>query len=288
MLSLQAPAKVNLHLHILGKTENSYHLLDSLVCFTDFGDQLTFEESDKFSLDILGQFSQPLKNSDLAGSNLIEKSVYEFEKTTGLQVKLRITLHKNIPLGGGLGGGSSDAAATLKALQTLYKTNINLEFITSKLGSDITACLKAPHPVIMGGTGNTLSPAPNLPSQIPVILVNAGQHCATPEIYRTLKMAQFSNLAPFPDQFENIVSLTDFLKSHTTNDLLIPASQIEPSLIETINTIKHQSGCLLSRLSGSGATCFGLFETLEKAQQAAEQIKTTHPGWWVVQTTLIS
>ncbi|OIN87695.1 MAG: 4-(cytidine 5'-diphospho)-2-C-methyl-D-erythritol kinase [Alphaproteobacteria bacterium CG1_02_46_17] len=288
MLCISAPAKVNLHLHILGKTENGYHILDSLVCFTDFGDTLTFEEDKMFSLNIVGEFANLLQSHDLAGQNLIEKSVREFENATNIKVNLRMTLNKNIPLGGGLGGGSSDAAATLNALQRIYKTDINLEKITAKLGSDITACLNAPRPVIMRSTGNDISPAPVLPQKTPAVLVNAGQHCATPEIYRTLKMHEFSKSVTFPDRFDAIDSLSDFINTHTRNDLYAPALKAEPSLTKTIDIIKQQTGCLLTRLSGSGATCFGIFETEDMAQQAASQIKTTHPEWWVVQTTLLS
>ncbi|HNQ92640.1 MAG TPA: 4-(cytidine 5'-diphospho)-2-C-methyl-D-erythritol kinase [Alphaproteobacteria bacterium] len=281
-----APAKINLHLHVLGKTENNYHLLDSLVAFTAFGDNITIEPSEKFSLHITGPFARELAG-ELPEDNLITKSIAALSEKTGKNFPFRITLEKNIPVGGGLGGGSSDCATLLKEMAEIYGIQADLSGITSALGSDITACLHAPHPVIMRGTGNDITKdTPYLPP-CPLLLVNPRKHCATPTVYKNLSMENFSAPVSWLDKFDTPKDLADFLNARTTNDLTAPAIKTEPVIAEVLEEIGKQPDCLLSRLSGSGATCFGIFPTTQAASTAAAQIKTTHPHWWVVETNTL-
>lgn len=285
-LSLTAPAKLNLHLHILGKAENDFHRLDSLVAFTSFGDTITVEHAEEFSLRITGEFATELAH-ERPETNLIAKSLTTLSKKTGKNFSYKITLEKNIPIGGGLGGGSSDAATLLKKIVEISDITADLPEITSRLGSDITACLHAPNPVIMRGTGNDILPdAPRLPA-CPLLLVNPRKHCSTPTVYKNLSMESYSSPVTWPEKFKTIESLADFLKTHTTNDLTSPAIKTEPLIAQVLEEIGKQHNCLLARLSGSGATCFGIFPTTKDATTAAAQIKTTHPDWWVVETQLL-
>ncbi len=286
-MHLTSPAKLNLHLHILGQENSGYHLLDSLVVFTNFGDTLTLESSAKFELEIRGTFAKKLQKHTPSTENLIEKSVMIFSALTNTKPNYKITLEKNIPLGAGLGGGSSNAATTLKALQQFYQTQIDLSQITSKLGSDITAFLNVPTPIIIRETGNEIIiPHFNIPTCY-ILMVNAGQHCSTPEIYKNLEMKEFSSATEFPHQFKTTKEFTDFLNKETRNDLTDPALKLKPNISRTLEAIASQKSCLLARMTGSGATCFGIFETITHAQTAAQEIKTTHPEWWVVQSTTL-
>jgi len=118
-------------------------------------------------------------------------------------------------------------------------------------------------------------------------MVNAGQHCSTPEIYKNLEMKEFSSATEFPHQFKTTKEFTDFLNKETRNDLTDPALKLKPNISRTLEAIASQKSCLLARMTGSGATCFGIFETITHAQTAAQEIKTTHPEWWVVQSTTL-
>lgn len=282
---LLAPAKINLYLHILGKDERGYHLLDSLVAFCDFGDELHLAPSNETKIAISGEYKDELEQSGPPEQNLLLRVLDEIHTMTGqLAPQLLIELVKNIPLGGGLGGGSSDAATLLNAIKSAIDPRIDAEAIAQKLGSDIKACLYAPHAVKMQGTGNTLVKTDIKLPRTPILLVNPRTHCPTPDVYKKTRMARYSDKAiELPPKLTPI-TLADFLKGSTTNDLTTPAIETAPIIAEVLSALEETNGCLLSRLSGSGATGFGLYETKENRHEAALRIKTTHPDWWVVET----
>lgn len=283
-----APAKLNLFLHILGRTENNYHLLNSLAVFTAFGDHLTCRESNRFGLTLTGPVAGHLEQECPTDKNLITRAINALENHTDRPVPFHVTLEKHIPIGAGLGGGSTDTATLLTMINHIMELDRTLDPITSELGSDITACLKAPHPVRMGGTGNLISPETYTLPSCPVLLVNDGTFCPTPAVYRALTEQEFTGQSNpsvhLPSHFTTIKDLTGFLDKHTRNDLTAAAIRTAPAIRHTLDALHETHNPLLVRLSGSGATCFAIYETDDDCHRAATQIKTTHPDWWVVAT----
>lgn len=282
-----SPAKVNLHLHITGKRDDGYHNLQSLTAFTDFGDTLILTPSNKRAITINGPFAEQLRTL-AEQDNLIEKALALYEKKIARPITYSVSLTKRLPAGGGLGGGSGNAAFVLRIIQNLIEDTTDLSEITSALGSDITAFLYAPHSIIMEGTGNTISTiTPSFPDT-PILLVNGRQNCPTPEIYARMTPDDYASPVAFPFEFTTVDDMAYFLKFKTHNCLTKAALAFAPDIQETLDTLESQRNCQLARLSGSGATCFGIFPTVAESVMAAEQIKTTHPDWWVVTTLLRS
>lgn len=285
MTIVLSPAKINLHLHVTGKTDNNYHLLDSLVAFTAFGDRIEISPADRYDLVLSGPFAPGI---DVDDRNLVTRAMRALEQEAGRPLPYNIHIEKNIPAGGGLGGGSSNAATVIREIAKAENlADLDLSVITSRLGSDITAFLYAPQPIIMRGTGNDISvDVPEFPP-CPVLLAHAGSACATPQVYRTLAMDKFSSSIAFPKQFRGLQDFVDFLDRETRNDLTAPALQIETSISETLEALSILDGCLFARMSGSGATCFGLFTSNADAYAAQMQITKAHPEWWSVVTTTL-
>lgn len=281
----KAYAKINLHLHVTGKRTDGYHLLDSLVVFPDVGDRLTIipaeaGQVDLVTLQIVGPFSASLQSEDLK-NNLIIKAAYQlvdYAQDKELS-PVCLRLEKNLPVSSGIGGGSTDAAATLRLLIRYWGIKISpqdLAKIALQLGADVPVCL---HPVSqrMEGIGEELSFFPNLPN-FGILLVNHGEAVSTADIFRN-RQANFSERAVFS---ENLNSFEEFIQqlSHLTNDLQPPACLLNPKITSVLQTIEGLDSCRLSRMSGSGATCFGLFETAQQASEAAILLKQQY-SWWV-------
>lgn len=275
-----APAKINLHLHITGRAENGYHLLDSLVAFTSLCDEIHIGPSDTFKLDLSGNTS--LSASCTQQDNLVSRAAYALAAHTGLAPHIHIELLKKIPLAGGLGGGSADAAATLRLLKEQWKIESDeiLKTVAASLGSDIVACLYN-KPVIMRETGNTLLPAPTLP-KLYGLLANPNLPCPTPEVYKAYTQMQppFSHNTIFPDKFDSAIELCAFLRENTRNDLTNAAISVAPPIKTVLQSLNQIPNCLLSRLSGSGATCFALFESAPHAREGLLQMRKDHPDIW--------
>jgi 4-diphosphocytidyl-2-C-methyl-D-erythritol kinase len=287
--TITARAKINLHLHITGRAENNYHLLDSLVAFTDIKDTIEITAADKYIFSVTGDFEKNLCASSSAQDNLITRAALALSTHYHLSPNFHITLNKSIPLGAGLGGGSADAAATLKALCDFWnipRDNTVLHTIAGNLGSDIAACL-SDTPVIMRDTGNTLLPAPKMP-QIFAVLVNPNTSCPTPLVYQTYAKlgADFSDPITFPETFQSARALCNFLNSGTHNDLTEAAIAVNPDVATVLNALNTVDDCALARLSGSGSTCFALFESRLSAEKASEIIKINNPDWWVRVTSV--
>jgi 4-diphosphocytidyl-2-C-methyl-D-erythritol kinase len=259
-----APAKINLFLHVGDKRADGFHPLESLAVFVDTGDTLTFERSDKLSLSIDGPFAEGLSLNE---DNLVVKAAL------ALGVTASITLTKNLPVASGIGGGSADAAAALRGLNKLYGLDrSDLADVAATLGSDVPVCV-ASKPSWMQGRGEILSTAKVEP--LTMILVNPRVSVSTAEVFRTLETR--SGLGLRLDTTEDLLS---FLKS-TKNDLEAPARAIQPVIGEILDALAATSNVELARMSGSGATCFGIFRDDKSAASAAQRISSAHPNWWV-------
>jgi 4-diphosphocytidyl-2-C-methyl-D-erythritol kinase len=268
MIEAFAPAKINLTLHVTGQRDDGYHLLDSLVVFVDVGDRLTFAPSDELSLKVAGPMAAgvPVNND-----NLILKAARLLSREMGA----KISLTKNLPAAAGIGGGSSDAAATIRGLGSLWGTPVLSD--TAILGADVPVCLRA-KPTRMQGIGEVLTATNVLPPAW-LVLVNPGVQLSTPVVFEQLAD---KNLAPMENslpEFETVIDFANWLKT-TRNDLQIPAIEIEPIIGAVIDEIAIQNGCLIARMSGSGATCWGMFSDLVSAQNAARAISQKHSDWW--------
>ena len=285
MISLPAPAKLNLYLHVTGKRDDGYHLLDSLAAFAGVHDTITVEEASGLSLEITGPFGEGLAADD---SNLVLRAARRLQDVSGTFAGARISLVKRLPVASGIGGGSADAAATIRALVRLWGVHPgqhDLSGLALGLGADVPVCLFG-QAAFMGGVGERLEPAGHLPDA-PMVLVNPGVDVPTPSVFRA-RTAGFSKLARFTEPPRTINQLVDLLNDGRGNDLMAPAMVLEPVIGETLMVLEETPGCLFSRMSGSGATCFGFFTTTTEAEKAVDHILGTHPDWWAVATHLVS
>lgn len=267
-----APAKVNLTLHVTGRRNDGYHLIDSLVAFADIGDRLTLETADRTSLEIMGPESAMVP---LGEENLVLQAVNLARPDSGV----RIRLEKRIPIAAGLGGGSSDAAAVLRGLAAL-EPGCTPAPDAALLGADVPMCL-APGPQRAEGIGDRLSPI-GIPS-LPAVLVNPRVPVSTAAVFAAVSSPEGSPMGRLAEPI-TVDQLFDFL-GNCRNDLEEPARRIAPAIGDALDAIR-QAGAPLARMSGSGATCFGLYSEEAEAQAAARTLTERHPDWWVVSCRL--
>ena len=274
-----APAKINLALHVTGQRADGYHLIESLAVFTRFGDRVTVSASDQDSFSVSGPFAAhvPLDETNLAlRARDALRAVFPVEAAT----PVAITLEKNLPVASGIGGGSSDAAATLRGLAELWAIDDTaLARIGLSLGADLPMCLAA-RPLIARGVGDELTTLPRFPA-LGLVLVNPGVAVSTADVFGALTQRDNAPLPPLPTHVD-FHSLRNWLET-TRNDLEPAAREIEPA-IGTAAAALDRAGSGFTRMSGSGATCFGLFETGNVAKRAAVAIRGRHPGWFVAAT----
>ena len=282
-----APAKINLALHVTGQREDGYHLLDSLVTFTERGDLLTARLSNVDEFTLSGPFSAGLESDD---GNLVVRArdfLRQALQTEGISTPpVALHLEKNLPVASGIGGGSADAAATLRALLRVWNASLPDEALAAlalQLGADVPMCL-AGRPAIARGVGEDLTPVSTLPS-LNLLLVNPLKPVSTPETFRRLARHDNAPMEVLPTSFA-LTDWIDFLAAQR-NDLEPAARQIVPE-IGFIATLLNLTGARLARMSGSGATCFGLYETREAARAAERNLRTAQPGWFVQATTTVS
>lgn len=281
-ITVLAPAKVNLFLHIIGRRDDGYHLLESLLAFADFGDRITVRKAPEIRFSVTGPFAHICRKAGCDGEkNIVVKAARMLQKLTGVTSGAEIILEKNIPLSAGLGGGSSDAAAALKALQILWQVEPEEEALFAlalALGADVPACLIG-EPSFVTGIGDHITPL-NRFDDLACVLVNPLKPLSTQAVFRTFARTErpFSDsLALTPDLMEDLPTL---LKgSH--NDLQGPALGICDEVGDILGALQGAEGAYLVRMSGSGATCLGLFERAEKADDAARVLAKAHPEWWV-------
>src|SRR5579875_2894040 len=270
-----APAKVNLYLHVTGRRADGYHLLDSLAVFAGTGDVLIARRADLLSLDIEGPFAAGLIGHP---DNLVLRAARLLAREAGVSDGAAIVLEKRLPVASGIGGGSSDAAAALRLLARLWgaaPAETALDRIAIALGADVPVCVAA-RPARMGGIGETLAPAPLLP-RCGLVLVNPGAAVATAEVFRA-RQGPFSACAALPSGWNDATTMAIDL-ARCSNDLEAPATMLCPPIGTVLAALRAVPGCLLARMSGSGATCFGLFADADGAAAAARVL--ARPGWWL-------
>jgi 4-diphosphocytidyl-2-C-methyl-D-erythritol kinase len=279
---LRAKAKINLFLHVIGKRPDGYHLLESMVAFTeDIYDVIQVEPATKQELVVSGVFASPL----LGGlqNNIVLKAA----KILSKERSAKILLEKNLPIASGIGGGSSDAAITVKLLLEKWQiklTKQQLNAVLLMLGADVPICYHA-KAAYFSGIGEIIEEIQNFPP-IYAVLVNPLQRVSSQEIF-TRRASKFNQmLCSKPFSFVSATELLEFLTLQK-NDLQAVTVQLLPEINTIIDILQSQNGCQLARMSGSGATCFGLFLSKKEAIIAENNIVNAHPNWWVKASVLV-
>jgi 4-diphosphocytidyl-2-C-methyl-D-erythritol kinase len=271
-----APAKINLYLHITGKRPDGYHSLQSLMVPVGISDKIEVAASYKLELEISGEFA---KNSGNLNDNIVIKAAHSLSPDKGA----KIILEKNIPVGAGLGGGSSDAAAALLLLNDfwgLHYSKEKLAQIALGLGTDVPFFINN-KPAFVSGIGEIIADSPSLP-HLHILLINPGKPLSTPAVFKHKPIA-FSPKMPAVsnDIFASHDAFISFLKT-TRNDLEKNAIELMPEIANVLAEIGKQEGCLLARMSGSGATCFGVFDGEESIKNAAANLKIAQPHFVLI------
>jgi len=277
-----APAKVNLTLHVVGRREDGYHLLDSLVVFAGIGDSLSFAPAEDLSLTLDGPNAVRLE-----GENIVLRAAHLLADWAGIVPRAAIRLTKRLPVAAGIGGGSADGAATLRGLADLWSltpSEEDLARLGAKLGADLPVCLRGT-PTRLQGIGDKLDPVPALPPAW-LVLVNPGIALSTPAVFKA-RTGGFSCPAPLEQAPRDAAHLAELLRQRT-NDLFEAACSLVPEAGEVVAALAATPACLLARMSGSGATGFGLYAEQAEAEAAAQSLRATHPGWWVAAAPLLT
>ena len=269
-----AKAKINLALHVLGRRVDGYHELDSVVAFADIGDELIISISDTLSLNCYGKFGAEVPSD---GENIIFKTWHHLDKLFGTKdlalPKVHVALTKNLPVASGIGGGSADAAAMLRGLLRLTHQRLSETEITAlaiNLGADVPVCF---HETAcqMQGIGEIITP---LPIELPraIVLVNPQRPCSTASVFTTLALK--------PGQ-SHLTPLDLHSPSDWRNDMTHAAIATQPIITQVLSSLKTEPAFSSVRMSGSGATCFGLVASMAQASAAAARLSVKNPGWWV-------
>lgn len=263
-----APAKVNLTLHVTGQRRDGYHLLDSLVVFADVGDRITVMPAEANRLEVIGPRAEGVPTD---GTNLVARAADLFG------VPVHIVLSKHLPAAAGIGGGSSDAAATILALSDLIG-DTRLPEGVAELGADVRVCLMR-QAARMRGIGEDVAPCPGLPPLF-AVLANPGVAVPTPEAFKALENKQNPPMPKRIPQGMKAAAFIDWLATQR-NDLEAPAIARSGIIQDVLDALAALPGSRLARMSGSGATCFALFETEEAAHAGAAALAKAQPDWWV-------
>jgi 4-diphosphocytidyl-2-C-methyl-D-erythritol kinase len=273
----RAPAKVNLTLRVVSRRADGYHELESLVAFAELADVVTFDPDAPPDIEVTGPFAAA---TGPAGENLVLEAARLMRVDRG-----RFTLEKNIPVAAGLGGGSADAAAALRLIARQRSTdtdNPRIRDAARRCGADVPVCL-VPKARIMRGIGDVLSPPVSVPA-LPALLINPGVELATRDVFAAFDETTGSarSIGDVPTELAGFV---DWLK-HYDNDLTRAAISRVPMIADILSVLKGEPGCQLARMSGSGATCVGIFGSADQMRLAADRLQSQHPEWWVFATTL--
>ena len=277
-----APAKINLDLHVTGRRADGYHELDSLTAFAAFGDHVVLHEHDRLELELCGPFAGALAAEP---DNLVLRAARRLAAIAGCPATVRITLEKRLPVAAGLGGGSADAAAVLRGLNRLWRLGMvpaDLAALAAGLGADVPVCL-AGRTARMQGVGEQVEPWDGLPP-LAVLLVNPNLPLATAAVFGALEAIGEPAGRAWPPPREPETFLA-WLRA-SANHLEAPAGRLLPQVQGVLALLAAQEGCALARMSGSGATCFGLFTTAAGRDAAAAAIGRARPGWWLAASTI--
>ncbi len=282
-IGIAAPAKVNLYLHVVGKRDDGYHLLDSLVAFAGVHDDLDITAADGLSLTIEGPTAVALAAEP---DNIVLRAARRLAEMAGVPANAAIRLTKRLPVAAGIGGGSADAAAALRGLCALWRLSVSesdLMRLGLGLGADVPVCLRG-RATAVSGVGEGLADAPTLPPAW-LVLVNPRVGVSTPAVFKA-RGGAFSPPAPLTEAPADAVALTEALAARH-NDLTAPALSLAPVIGDALAALQRCPGSLMARMSGSGATCFALFAERHAAESAAAAVAATYPQWWVAAAPLV-
>lgn len=282
-LTHYAWAKVNLTLRVTGRRADGYHELDSLVVFAGVGDALEVVPADDLELHVAGPFAEAIPQG---ADNLVLRAASALREHFSVAAGARIGLVKSLPTAAGIGGGSADAAATLEALARLWQIvprADELQAIALSLGADVPVCLFG-RPAFVGGIGERIERAPPLPTAW-LLLANPRIALATPAVFKA-RSGPFSPPARWSEVDADAESLAERLRA-AGNDLEAPARGLVPDIGAVLTALGGLPDCLLSRMSGSGATCFGLFAGRAEATAAEKALSAARPDWWVAAAPLL-
>ncbi len=272
-----AAAKLNLFLEVTGRRADGYHELESLVVFADVGDTVSAAPADTLSLSADGPFADALPAT---ADNLVMRAAAALRTAFEIDAGAALHLTKTLPAASGIGGGSADAAATLRACTALWgidDADPRVTDIAINLGADVPVCL-AGAPCLMRGIGEDLTPLAHVPA-LTGLLVNPGTATATPAVF-SARTGGFSTPQGWDDRAQGT---TDFMTAVATrrNDLQAAATTVTPAIGHVLETLETLTGVTLARMSGSGATCFALFEDTNARDSGAQAIAAAYPDWWV-------
>lgn len=275
-----ACAKINLALAVTGRRPDGFHLIDTLAVFADVADMVSVAPAEDLSLEIAGPFADALGDPD---QNLVMRAAGALREAAHVPADTpgaRIRLEKRLPVASGIGGGSADAAAALRALNRCWTLDLALDRLAEvglTLGADIPMCLVS-RPLRAVGIGEDISPVSNFPS-LNLVLANPGVAVSTAAVFSGLD-GRFSQAVPVPAGFGTLDAVLAFL-FQTVNDLEAPAVRAAPQINQVLNALRTSPKCLFARMSGSGATCFGIYPDTAAAQHAAAALSAERPDWWV-------
>ena len=280
----RARAKINLTLTVPGKRADGYHALESLVTFAEFGDRLTFVPGDAAGIAVTGPFA-----GAIVGENLVTRALALLRDLEPFLLLGAVALEKHIPVAAGLGGGSADAAALLRAVRRANPTStLAWGEAAAHLGADVPVCLHDA-PALMWGKGERLVELQRRSSPLPpiaAVLVNPGRPLSTAAVFGRLASRSLPAELPSPARpapFTDLRELLAYMRARG-NDLERPAAALEPSIGQMLAALGAQPGCCHAALSGSGPTCFGLFADKAQSAAAAVAVAQAEPGWWIMPT----
>lgn len=269
-----ARAKINLALHVTGRLGHAFHQIDSLVAFADFGDRISVNRAPSLSLSVTGPMAD---ETPKGGENLAFRAAFLLDSQQGA----RIELEKRLPVAAGIGGGSADAAEVLKLLSELNGIPIPEFWRVAELGADVPVCLFG-HSARVRGFGEMINRVYFVPS-LPLVLVNPRVPLRTGAVFEALASKRNP---PLEESLPAASGSSEFIAwlARQRNDLEQPALRLLPAIGTVLKALRSCRGCRLARMSGAGATCFGIFDKTEGAEAAAAQLKAGFPGWWIVPT----
>jgi len=274
--SLFSPAKINLFLEILSKRNDGFHNLNSLMCFCNIGDKIKISKSESYSLNITGPFSDDLKSKN----NIITDTLKKLEIFFNKKFSVSIVLEKNLPISSGMGGGSSNAATIVRAIINIFNLNVkklDLDKLLLSIGSDVPFCFYG-KPSIVSGIGEKVVFLKHL-EDLKVLLVNPLVEISTKSIFHQIKYFN-TNPTNFPREKINRSKLIDIL-NQSKNDLQYIVTKKNTQVNEVIDFFKNETESSFYRMTGSGATCFGVFDTYSHMKKAEVKLKNKNNNWWI-------
>lgn len=282
-----APAKLNLFLHVTGRRDDGYHLVDSLIAFAGVGDRLWVRDSAQLDLTVVGPFADAV---DCArDDNLVIRAARSLAAAADVPARGAITLEKNLPVAAGIGGGSSDAAAVLRLLDRYWgldRGHRALCELAVSLGADVPVCLGRA-PARVSGIGTEIVPWPAALPPLHVLLANPGEALATASVFKA-RTGRFGAPAAPPSGAPADAGAVAAWLADCRNDLEAPACRLAPVVAVMLEALRGLPGCLFARMSGSGATCFALFPSDRAAQAGRARLAADHPDWWLAAAPLLT